>query len=190
MQLDRIRFLTGAAIAVSGALALTACIPPAPEPTPAPAPAPAQVAQTNPALPQPIAPTFDNWMDAPATPGDWRYSNAGGQPLASFGAAGRDALFALRCDRASRTVTFGRLSSATGARTMRILTESTERDFTASPQAGSSTSIVAAQVPAADPFLDAMAFSKGRFAVMVAGEPTLYVPAWPEITRVVEECRR
>ena len=44
-------------------------------------------------------------------------------------------------------------------------------------------------MPARDPLLDAMAFSKGRFALEVAGLPTLYVPSYPEVTRVIEDCR-
>jgi hypothetical protein len=34
-----------------------------------------------------------------------------------------------------------------------------------------------------------MAFSRGRFAIETAGLPTLYVPSWPEVSRVVEDCR-
>ena len=47
----------------------------------------------------------------------------------------------------------------------------------------------AAGLPARDPLLDAMAFSKGRFAVEVAGLPTLYLPSWIEVSRVIEDCR-
>ena len=42
---------------------------------------------------------------------------------------------------------------------------------------------------ARDPLLDQMAFSKGRFAVEVAGRTPLYLPSWPEVTRVIEDCR-
>ena len=42
---------------------------------------------------------------------------------------------------------------------------------------------------ARDPLLDAMAFSRGRFAVEAAGMATLYVPSWPEVSRVIEDCR-
>lgn len=45
-------------------------------------------------------------------------------------------------------------------------------------------------LPANDPILDAMAFSKGRFAIETAGQQTLYLPSWPEVTRVIEDCRR
>lgn len=42
---------------------------------------------------------------------------------------------------------------------------------------------------ARDPLLDAIVFSRGRFAFEAAGEPTLYLPSWPEIGRVIEDCR-
>ncbi len=40
-----------------------------------------------------------------------------------------------------------------------------------------------------DPLLDAMAITRGRFAVEVEGETPLYLPAWAEVTRVIEDCR-
>ncbi|QZH74193.1 MAG: hypothetical protein JY451_10650 [Erythrobacter sp.] len=187
MQLNLIRVATGALV-IGSALALTACIPPAPEPTPAPSPAPAptQAAEPSQAPPQVITPTYDNWMDAPQTPGDWRYAAQTGAPAATFGPTGTGSLFALHCDRANRSVALQRQSSVQAARTMRIRTETLDRELRAEPGAGG----LIASVPATDSFLDAMAFSKGRFAVEIAGEPTLYVPAWPEVTRVIEECRR
>lgn len=48
---------------------------------------------------------------------------------------------------------------------------------------------IVARIPARDPLLDAMAFSRGRFAVEVSALPTLYVPAYPEVTRAIEDCR-
>lgn len=45
------------------------------------------------------------------------------------------------------------------------------------------------QVPAADPVLDQMAFSRGRFLVTAEDGTSLVVPAWPEFARVVEDCR-
>ncbi|KLI64048.1 hypothetical protein AAV99_07035 [Aurantiacibacter marinus] len=173
-----------------GAFALTACIPPAPQPTPVPTPSPA--AQPAPTPVQPAAPittASSNWADNLATPGDWTYSDSTGTPIASFGMAGQIPLFAMQCNRANRSISFGRLSNAGDPRTMRIRTETADRDLRAEPQSGASASILSASIPALDPFLDAMAFSKGRFAVQVAGEPVLYIPAWPEVTRVIEECR-
>lgn len=47
----------------------------------------------------------------------------------------------------------------------------------------------AVALPASDPLLDQMAFSRGRFLITVEGGPSLVVPAWPEFARVVEDCR-
>ena len=52
-----------------------------------------------------------------------------------------------------------------------------------------SPGMVTAELPARDPALDAIAFSRGRFALETAGLATLYLPSWPEISRVVEDCR-
>lgn len=48
---------------------------------------------------------------------------------------------------------------------------------------------VAVTLPARDPLLDAMAFSRGRFAVEAAGTAALYIPSWTEVSRVIEDCR-
>jgi hypothetical protein len=128
-------------------------------------------------------------MDAPQTPGDWFYIPQQGASIAAFGPAERQPLFAMRCDGASRTVSLGRTSASQVVQPMTIRTETVTRSFSATPAQGSVEHLVAASLPARDSFLDAMAFSKGRFAVEVAGEPTLYLPSWPEITRVIEDCR-
>jgi hypothetical protein len=44
-------------------------------------------------------------------------------------------------------------------------------------------------VSAYDPLLDAMAFSRGRVGLSALSLPTLIVPAWAEVARVVEDCR-
>lgn len=128
-------------------------------------------------------------MDAPQTPGNWFYIPQAGASIAAFGPTSTQPLFAMRCDLARRTVSVGRTSASTVPQPMTIRTETATRAFSANPAQGAVEHLVAASLPAADSFLDAMAFSKGRFAVEVAGEPTLYVPSWPEITRVIEDCR-
>ena len=55
----------------------------------------------------------------------------------------------------------------------------------ADPVAGA----LAVTLDARDPLLDAMAFSRGRFAIEVAGQPALYLPSWSEVGRVIEDCR-
>jgi hypothetical protein len=71
---------------------------------------------------------------------------------------------------------------------MRIRTETAERLLTANSQSDGRPMLVAT-LQARDPLLDAIALSRGRFAVETGGLETLYLPAWPEITRVVEDCR-
>jgi hypothetical protein len=123
-------------------------------------------------------------MDAPITPGDWSYA-AG---IARFGEPGSEPRLTMRCDRAAGTVEIWRAGSATAALPMTVRTETMERSVDAVPVPGAQPAIVA-RIPARDPLLDAMAFSKGRFAIEIGGLPTLYVPSWPEVTRVIEDCR-
>jgi hypothetical protein len=98
----------------------------------------------------------------------------------------------MRCDRAAGVVEIARAGSAAAALPMVIRTETLDRSVDAVPAplsvSGAQPAIVA-RVPARDPLLDAMAFSRGRFAIEIGGLPTLYVPSWPEVTRVIEDCR-
>ena len=159
-------------------LALSACVPP-PEPAPTPAPVPAPTPAPRPvATPSPV-PSFTTWMDAPLTPGDWSY--AGG--YARFGEH-----LMMRCDRATGAVEISRAGTAGLPVQMIVRAELMERGLAAQPSE-SDPAWILARVPARDPLLDAMAFSKGRFAVEVAGLPPIYVPAYPEVTRVIEDCR-
>ncbi|WP_346032283.1 hypothetical protein [Erythrobacter westpacificensis] len=188
--------LLAATSALLGVLALSACVPPSPEPTPVPSPSPTPTptpaqAQPEAAPPQVVTPSFDNWMDAPQTPGDWRYVAEGGDTLAVFG-TGRTpdtVQLILRCERASRRVSIARAGTTSGQVEMLVRTETQDRRLTASPMQSGGAGLIVAQLAASDPLLDAMAFSKGRFAVDVAGTSPVYAPAWPEITRVIEDCR-
>jgi len=177
------------------------CVPSAPEQTPAPTPA----APPPPAPPPPPvaalpAPTYDNWLDAPQTPGDWRYTAQEPATQATFvaGAGASTARLTIICDLGTRRVGIARAMEATGVgdrgpAQMRIRTETVERLLQAQPQPQPRAQIqgnaLLAELAASDPLFDAMAFTKGRFAVETAGEQTLYVPAYPEISRVIEDCR-
>jgi len=173
------------ALPLAALVALVACAtPPAPQPAPVPAPAPAPAP-----APTPPVPTYSNWIDAPQAAGDGFYIPQTGAAIAAFGPAQRQPLFALRCDIATHTMSIGRTSVSTESQPMTIRTESATRTFSTTPTQGSVEHLVATSLPATDSFLDAIAFSRGRFAVEVAGEPTLYLPNWPEITRVIEDCR-
>lgn len=126
----------------------------------------------------------DNWLDAPRTPGDWSYRQDVGQSHAHYlDTAGE--LFSLTCDFSNRTIRLSRPAATADAVMMRIRTETSDRVFTAKPVASSLT----VTLNASDSLLDAMAITKGRFAVEIEGAPTLYLPSWAEVTRVVEDCR-
>jgi hypothetical protein len=49
--------------------------------------------------------------------------------------------------------------------------------------------VASLSIRARDPLLDAIAFSRGRFAVEAEGRGRLILPADPVISRVVEDCR-
>lgn len=167
---------------VLASLAIASCVP-TPEKAPPPVSQPAPTT-----APAPIAAPPANWMDAPATPGDWSYRQTAGGSQALFGNGASGNLLTLQCSRDVRQVLLVRPGDATGPVPMRILTETESRAVTGTPERGSIPSLVVSMA-ARDQLLDAMAISKGRFAVETAGLPTLYAPSWPEITRVIEDCR-
>lgn len=146
------------------------------EPAPAPEPSPPIVIRETPrpVPPPPIA----NWQDAPLAPGDWTHGQEGGISIARFGPPGAPS-FVLRCEP-GRQVSLTRTDAA-AATALTVRTSSTARTLVAR---GSM-----ALLPASDPLLDAIVFSRGRFAVETTGHGTLVVPAWPEAARVIEDCR-
>ncbi len=166
-------------------LSVAACVPQPPEPTPPPIMRPAPTPTPD---PEPIVSPTSHWADNPATPGDWTYSATSGGSQALFGSAPSGTRLILQCNRAASLVLIVRPADSTAPVPMRILTETQDRLLTATPDQGGTPALVAG-LPARDPLLDAMAISKGRFAIETAGLPTLYVPSWPEVTRVVEDCR-
>ena len=165
---------------------LASCVPPPPASQPSATPPPASQRAAPPPTAQapapPAAAPRADWRDAPATPGDWQWRPTATGSVASF-AGGQ---FAMRCERAQGTVALFRAApGAAAAIALTISTTSGDRVLTARPVSGG----VETAVPARDPLLDAMAFSRGRFAVTAAGLPALYVPSWPEVSRVIEDCR-
>ena len=152
------------------ALAAGCASKPAPAPTPVVRPAPPPPAPVPPP-PQPVA---EAAPDLPLTPGDWSYAGEGGASAAVFGLAGAPA-FTLRCEVARRQVS---LSVQGGAQPLRLLTSFGQRTLPAG-----------AMLPASDPLLDEIVFSRGRFTVQADGLPALIVPTWPEPARVIEDCR-
>ena len=182
------KLLRLAALAVSSALGACVSTPtPAPAPTPAAVPAPTPPPAPPPSVAQPV---HDNWMDAPQTPGDWSLRVNQNETLALYGLPETEPVFYMRCERPSLRVTLALAGEEPDgdAVAVRVRTETRDRILTFG-DAGSELPYLAATLPAQDPLLDAMAISKGRFAVETADYPTLYLPSWPEVTRVIEDCR-
>jgi len=178
----------------AGALALSftiaACVP-APDSTPAPE----QVATATPApTPTPSAsplppPVQTDWIGRPQTAGNWRYVSEPGETLAIFADTQGEAQAVLSCRMGERVIDLARAGRATGSATVTIRTETASRTL-AAQASGSTQPITVATVQARDPLLDAIALTRGRFAMEVPGRPALYLPAWAEVTRVIEDCRR
>lgn len=159
---------------------LAACVAPsAPPPRPAP-PAPVPAPAPAPAPPPPAA--SSDWRDWPLSPGGWSYRQDSRGSVALFGREG-DPSFTLRCDRSARQLHLTRRGAAGG--TMTVRTSSTARSLSA----GAGTDGASVSLPASDPLVDAMGYSRGRFIVETAPQPPLVVPAWAEVLRVAEDCR-
>ena len=174
---------------LAGALALTftlaACVPSTVAPPPPPAPDPRPSAA--PARPAPAPPAPRAWIDNPRTPGDWSYAQVAGGTIARYSAGGAP-VFAIGCDTASRRVMLTREGVTAGpGGGLTIRTETADRTLPATRNAAGTAA--SAQVAAREPLLDAIALTRGRFAVELAGTPNLYLPNWAEVSRVIEDCR-
>jgi len=182
----------GGAIALSFTIA--ACVP-APDSTPQPQPSPTRVpVEVAPApAPSPMPqPAPENWIDEPRTPGNWNYSQqSGGNAIAQYVDARGAPLFSMMCMADAGNVALVRHDAGSATPAMTIRTETADRSVSTralSPDnAGRPT--IAAYVTPTDTLLDAMALTRGRFAVETPGLSTLYLPPWGEVTRVIEDCR-
>ena len=123
-----------------------------------------------------------------ATPsaGTWSYAAVADGTEASFRTASALPQLTIKCTRSTRRVTISK--PATGAAPFLLVwTDSLTRNLPAS--FNPATARISAELAVTDPLLDAISFSRGRFAVGVSGAPTLVVPAWTEAARVIEDCR-
>jgi len=156
---------------------------------PKPVPPPVVVSHPKPVpkpAPLPLPPA--DWRDAPQTTGNWTWALASGRSTASFGLPGAPPLALLSCDRAAGQVHLARAGSAATAVPLAVATSNLRRPLMSDP-ARSPAGWLVVVLSARDPLLDAIAFSRGRFALEAAGLETLYLPAWPELSRVIEDCR-
>jgi hypothetical protein len=123
---------------------------------------------------------------SPVTPGAWTYRAVPGGSEATFIDTTNTARIVVGCGTSIRLVMIPRISAAPAA-TLSFWTSSATRDLPARFDVNSKRVIT--QLAARDPLLDAMIFSRGRFAVSMPGSPALVVPAGTEVAHVVEDCR-
>ncbi|MCD2324582.1 hypothetical protein LQ953_11215 [Sphingomonas sp. IC-56] len=171
--------LTSAAL-----LALAGCVAPS-EPAPEAAPPVPMPTRAPPPPPAPRPTPSADWRDWALSPGTWTYRREGSGSVAGFGAAGAAPALSLRCDAGAGRITLSLGRVGAGSATVR-----TSSSVRALPLTRGADGQSSASLGARDGLLDAMGFSRGRFIVEVAGQPPLVVPAWPEILRVAEDCRR
>lgn len=119
-------------------------------------------------------------------PGSWSYQALPGGSEARFVDATGTARLVLHCTRATRQVSISHASGVPAA-SLSVWTSSASRNLPVRFEANAMR--VTAELFALDPLLDAIAFSRGRFAVTMAGGSPLVVPAWPEAARTIEDCR-
>lgn len=175
--------------AIAPLLVLSALLAACATPPPQPKPKPPEISHPRPVpTPEPLPLPPADWRDAPQTPGTWTWGMVGGRSTASFGLPGKAPLAMLSCDRASGQVLLMRAGSAPTAVPLAVATTSQRRPLLSDPVRSPAGWLVVA-VPVRDAVLDAIAFSRGRFALETAGLETLYLPSYPEISRVVQDCR-
>ena len=130
-----------------------------------------------------------------ATPiaGSWTYAATADGSEAIFANPSALPQLSIRCVRAAQRITIAKPATA-AAPFMYVWTSSAFRSVPAS--FNPLTNRISIDVTSNDPLLDALAFSRGRIGVIVAQSAgaaaqsvQLIVPAWPEIARVVEDCR-
>ena len=130
--------------------------------------------------------TATDFSYSPVSPGSWVYRSVAGGSEASFVDGTGTTRMVLACGKITRLMTISRISAAPAAN-LSFWTSSLSRNLAARFDQRSGR--VIAQVGAADALLDALAFSRGRFALLMPGSPALVIPAGAEIAHVIEDCR-
>lgn len=166
---------------------VAACVPrqAPPPPVAAPPPRPVVVPRPTPTPPPPPPPVPNlAWTDAPLSPGNWTYRPSAQGSAATYGSALPS--FTVRCMGGGQVI-LSRAGAGAGARgALTFRTSSIARSVSAVVQPDGTTATLSAN----DPLLDALIFSRGRFSVEAPGAAPLIVPTWPELARVVQDCRR
>jgi hypothetical protein len=168
---------------------------PAPAPAPPPLPPRSPVPfERIPERPLPPAAPVPDWRDVALPAGDWVWTMRTGGSEARFGPGGKAPVAIVQCDRAAGVVRIAlpfnpALAPAPAPRPATITASTSFGAVSAEAYAIDGLTTLAIALPASSRLLDAMAFSRGRFKIDIAGLPPVVVPSWPEVGRVVEDCR-
>ncbi len=157
-----------------------------PQPMVAPPVAPIRAAPPPPTQREPV-----DWRDRPLTPGNWAYRPVASRSVAEFIDATGGRLVTMACATGQITVSIARRADTlplvpSGPLPVALVTTAGSHRFMATAMSDSS---LAFSLRGRDPTLDDLAFSRGRFAIEASGQPTLILPAWEEVGRVIEDCR-
>lgn len=118
--------------------------------------------------------------------GSWTYAATADGSEATFSNASNQPQLTIRCTRSTRRVAILKLAPAASP-SLWVWTSSQVKSLPATFDATSSR--VSTDLWAYDAFLDAIASSRGRIGFSTSGLAALVVPPWPEVDRVIEDCR-
>lgn len=181
----RTKFIISAPLLASSLL-VSACVS-APEPKPAKPVEQPRPPVVKPAPPVAATPT-GNWLDWKIAPGDWAYRQDDRGSIALFGPVGQDATVTLRCDKARQRIYLSRLGDFAGPQSITMRSSSATRNWQGQPTGGT-PGYIAAELAPSDKGLDDIAYTRGRIALEIAGSPSIAVPVYAEVSRVIEDCR-
>lgn len=181
-MMDRVAAITLAGVLGLSGLALAATLPLHDNSgASAPVPSPGETTASLPAI------STAQWDALPQAEGDWNWRGGAGSgdTYAEFDSADGENLVHLRCEPDNGELVLSLASDNLASDAVTIHTETQSRVLAA--DAGESS--LSTRIDREDDLLDAMAFSRGRIAFEVEGDIAFAVPAYPEITRVIEDCR-
>ena len=118
--------------------------------------------------------------------GSWTYAMTGGGTEARFADTAGNPQLWVQCTRATRRVSLARPATA-AAPFLTVWTSSLTRNVPAS--FNPATRRLTIDLATYDPLLDAIVSSRGRVGYTIGAQPSFVVPPWPEVARVIEDCR-
>lgn len=118
--------------------------------------------------------------------GAWTYAATNDGSEARFVDPSAIAQLIVHCTRSTRQVSISKPASAPSA-FLNIWTSSQQRSVASAFNPAAARLTIDFQPY--DTLLDAISTSRGRIGVSVGAQPPLVVPQWPQVARVIEDCR-